>query len=452
MKTIYSCSKCGAQFPKWAGKCIECGAWGTLDKETIIEDERKNKTENLKDVKIDFIDLSKIKNEQVKKIKTGFSCFDKVIGGGLVPSSLVLLGGEPGIGKSTIISQIINNLSRHGGTGLNTLYVSGEENANSVKSRFDRLGISSDSVKFLAENSIETILAGVMKIKPEFLIIDSIQTLYTSNVEGDPGGIAQVRACTVKIMEIARKFNIATLIISHVNKSGDLAGPKTMEHLVDCVIYLEGDRLHRFRILKCIKNRFGSTDEAAILEMTKSGFKEVINPSKIYLSSLSPEESGTAITSIIEGNQVLMLELQALVSKTNFGYPKRTASGYDQKRLELLIAVLQSKLNLNLNLYDVYINLTGGFKVSDRALDLAVAMAIYSSYENKKIMSSSVFFGEVGLSGEIRQIPKTKERIKEAINLGFKNIIIPSFDKNVEIKGAKLNCIKDIKELKKFLI
>ena len=445
MKTIYSCSKCGAQFPKWNGKCLDCGAWGTLDKETFIEDERKSKTENLKDVKVDFIDLSKIKNEELKKIKTGLIYFDKVIGGGLVSSSLILLGGEPGIGKSTIISQIINK-------NLNTLYVSGEENANSVKSRFDRLEIDIKSVKFLAENNIETILAGVIKIKPDFLIIDSIQTLYTSEVEGDPGGVAQVRACTVKIMEIARKFNIATLIISHVNKSGDLAGPKTMEHLVDCVLNLEGDRLHRFRILKCIKNRFGATDESAILEMTKLGFKEVINPSKIYLSSINPESSGTAITSIIEGNQVLMLELQALVSKTNFGYPKRTVSGYDQKRLELLIAVLQSKLDLKLNLYDVYINLTGGFKVSDRALDLAVAMAVYSSYENKKIINSSVFFGEVGLSGEIRQIPKTKERIKEAVNLGFKNIIIPSFDKSVEIKGAKLNCIKDIKELKKFLV
>ncbi len=445
MKTIYSCSKCGAQAPKWSGKCLECGAWGTLEKETIIENEKEKKHEELKDIKVDFVDLSKIKNEEVRKIKTGFSCFDKVIGGGLVPSSLILLGGEPGIGKSTIISQLVNEK-------LNTLYISGEENSNSVKSRFDRLNIRINNLKFVSENNIEIILGAILKTKPQFLIIDSIQTLYGNDVEGDPGGISQVRACTVKLMEISRKFNIATLIISHVNKSGDLAGPKTMEHLVDCVVYLEGDRLNRFRILRAVKNRFGSTDETSILEMTKLGFKEVINASKIYLSSINKDAKGTAITSIMEGNQVLMLELQALVTKTNFGYPKRATSGYDQKRLELLLAVLSSKTNLKLGTYDVYINLTGGFSASDRSLDLAVCMAIMSAYYDKKVQENTIVFGEVGLSGEVRSVPKTKERIKEIISLGFKNAIIPSFDKEVEIKGAKLNCIKDIKELKKFLI
>lgn len=445
MKIIYSCSKCGAQFPKWSGKCLECGAWGTLDKESIIENQKDKKVEELKDVRVDFVDLSKIKNIEIHKLKTGFSCFDKVIGGGLTPSSLILLGGEPGIGKSTIISQLINEK-------LNTLYISGEENSSSVKSRFDRLEIKINNLKFVSENNIEIIIGAILKSKPEFLIIDSIQTLYSNEVEGEAGGISQVRACTVKLMEITRKFNMATLIISHVNKSGDLAGPKTMEHLVDCVLNLEGDRLHRFRILRAVKNRFGSTDETAILEMTKIGFQEVLNPSKIYLSSISKDAKGTAITAIMEGTQVLMLELQALVTKTNFGYPKRATSGYDQKRLELLLAVLSSKTNLNLGAYDVYINLTGGFSVSDRSLDLAVCISIMSAYYDKKVQDNTIIFGEVGLSGEIRSVPKTKERIKEIISLGFKNAIIPSFEKSIEIKGVNLEFVKNIEELKKFLV
>lgn len=444
MKIIYSCSKCGAQFPKWSGKCLDCGAWGTLDKESIIENEKNKKVNELKDIKIDFVDLSKIKNQENIRIKTGLACFDKVIGGGLVPSSLILLGGEPGIGKSTIISQLMDN-------NLSSLYISGEENANSVKTRFDRLGIKINNIKFLAENNIEIILGAILKTKSQFLIIDSIQTLYSSDVEGEAGGISQVRACTVKLMEITRKFGIATLIISHVNKSGDLAGPKTMEHLVDCVVYLEGDRLNRFRILRVIKNRFGSTDESSILEMTKTGFREVLNPSKIYLSSVSGGR-GTVITSIIEGNQVLMLELQALVSKTSFGYPKRTTSGYDQKRLELLLAVLSSKTNLKLGSYDVYINLTGGFSVNDRSLDLAACMAIISAYHDKSVQENTIVFGEVGLTGEIRSVAKTKERIREIISLGFENAIIPSFEKNIEIKGVNLEFVKNIEELKQFLI
>lgn len=445
MKTIYSCNKCGAQFPKWSGKCLECGAWGSLDKETIIEDSRQKSTDNLKDIKIDFVDLSKIKNTDIKKIQTGFFPFDKVIGGGLVPSSLILLGGEPGIGKSTIISQLIANK-------LNTLYISGEESSGSIKSRFDRLNISTTSLKFLAENNIEIILGAITKAKPDFLIIDSIQTLYSSEIDGDPGGVSQVRACTVKLMEVSRKLNIATLIVSHVNKAGDFAGPKTMEHLVDSVVYLEGDRLNRFRILRVVKNRFGSTDESLILEMTKDGFKEVLNPSKIYLSSVNSDIKGSVITAITEGNQVLMLELQALVSKTNFGYPKRTVSGYDQKRLEILLAVLSSKANLKLGTYDVYINLTGGFSVNERSLDLALCMAIMSAYYDKKIQDSTIVFGEVGLTSEVRSVAKTKERIREAMNLGFKNVIVPAFEKNIDIKGINLICVKNVEELKKYLV
>lgn len=445
MKIIYSCSKCGAQFQKWSGKCLECGAWGSLEKESIVENTKEKNTKELGNIKIDFVDLSSIKNAEFKKIQTDFPCFDKVIGGGFVPSSLVLLGGEPGIGKSTIISQLISK-------NINTLYISGEENSGSIKTRLDRLKIDMKSLKFLAENNIEIIIGAIIQAKPDFLIIDSIQTLYSNDVDGDPGGISQVRACTVKLMEISRKFNIASLIISHVNKSGDLAGPKTMEHLVDCVVYLEGDRLNRFRILRTVKNRFGSTDESSILEMTSSGFKEVLNPSKIYLSSIDSNTKGSVITAITEGNQVLMLELQALVGKTSFGYPKRAVSGYDQKRLELLLAVLSSKANLKLGAYDVYINLTGGFSVNERSLDLALCMAIMSAYYDKKVQDSTIVFGEVGLTSEARSVTKTKERIREAIKLGFKNAIIPAFEKNIEIKGINLEYIKSIEELKRYLV
>ncbi|MDD3284763.1 MAG: DNA repair protein RadA [Patescibacteria group bacterium] len=445
MKIVYSCSKCGAQFPKWSGRCSECSSWGTLEKEVITNSEKKEKENILKDVKIDFIDLSKISNSENQKLKTDFDSFDIAIGGGIVKGSLVLLGGEPGIGKSTIISQILSDKFK-------TLYISGEETASSVKSRIDRLNIKVKNLQFLAENSLEVILSASLKSKPDLLIVDSIQTIYTGDIDSDAGGVSQVRACTVKLMEIARKLNMAILIVSHVNKSGDLAGPKALEHLVDCVVSLEGDRLNRYRMLRIIKNRYGSTDNSEVLEMTKTGFKKVINPSNIYLSSLKGETKGTIITSIVDGNQVLMLELQALINKTNFGYPKRTTSGFDQKRLELLLAVLSTRADMNLGSYDIYINLTGGFKVNDRSLDLSVAMAIMSAYYDKNTKESTIVFGELGLSGEVRSVPKTKERIKEAIALGFKNIIVSKFDKKIDVKGVNLIEVENIKDLEKYLV
>ncbi len=443
IKTIYACSKCGAQTAKWEGRCPECGAWGSLEKESIADSDKKDKESQLKDLKVDFIDLDKLKKTDTQRLKTGFDSFNVAINGGIVRASLVLIGGNPGIGKSTLISQIVSN-------NFKTLYVSGEETASSVKSRIDRLGAKVGDLKFLAENNLEKILAGAMKAKPDLLIIDSIQTMYTSEIDSDPGGVSQVRACTVKLMEIARKLDMAVLIASHVNKAGDLAGPKALEHLVDCVISLEGDRLNRYRMLRVIKNRYGATDNSEVLEMTSKGFKKVLNPSNIYLSNTSVDK-GTVITSIVDGNQVLMLELQALVNKTNFGYPKRTTSGFDQKRLELLLAVLSKQASLKLGAYDVYINLTGGFKVKDRSLDLAVCLAIMSAYHDKVVKESTIAFGEVGLSGEVRSIPKTKERIKEAIALGFKNIIIPKFDKKVDIKGVNLIEVEKIKDLEKYL-
>jgi DNA repair protein RadA/Sms len=443
IKTIYSCSKCGSQTPKWEGRCPECGGWGTLEKETLSDSDKQEKQNQLQDLKVDFIDLEKVKKSDAQRIKTACSSFNTAVNGGIVRASLVLIGGNPGIGKSTLISQIVSDKFK-------TLYVSGEETASSVKSRMERLDVKFKDLKFLAENNLEKILAGAMKAEADLLIIDSIQTMYTSEIDSDAGGVSQVRACTVKLMEIARKLDMAVLIASHVNKAGDLAGPKALEHLVDCVINLEGDRLNRYRMLRVIKNRYGSTDNSEVLEMTSKGFKKVLNPSNIYLSN-SNIDKGTVITSIMDGSQVLMLELQALVNKTNFGYPKRTTSGFDQKRLELLLAVLSKKAGLKLGAYDVYINLTGGFNVKDRSLDLAVCLSIMSAYHDKVVKESTIAFGEVGLSGEVRSIPKTRERIKEAIALGFKNIIIPKFDKKVDVKGVNLIEVEKIKDLEKYL-
>jgi len=452
IKTIYSCSKCGAQTSKWEGRCPECGGWGTLEKETFSDSDKQEKQNQLKDLKVDFIDLEKVKKSDAQRLKTDFESFNITINGGIVRASLVLIGGNPGIGKSTLISQIVS-------PSFKTLYVSGEETASSVKSRMERLGVKFSHLKFLAENNLEKVLAGAMKAKADLLIIDSIQTMYTSEIDSDAGGVSQVRACTVKLMEIARQLDMAVLIASHVNKAGDLAGPKALEHLVDCVINLEGDRLNRYRMLRVIKNRYGSTDNSEVLEMTSKGFKKVLNPSNIYLSRAGLDK-GTVITSIVDGTQVLMLELQALVNKTNFGYPKRTTSGFDQKRLELLLAVLSKKAGLKLGAYDVYINLTGGFKVKDRSLDLAVCLAVMSAYHDKVVnpaprgeqgKENTIVFGEVGLSGEIRSVPKTKERIKEAVALGFKNIIISKFDKKVDVKGVNLIEVEKIKDLEKYL-
>ena len=278
IKTIYSCSKCGAQSPKWEGRCPECGGWGTLEKETLSDSDKIEKQNQLQDLKVNFIDLEKVKKSDAQRLKTPFASFNTAINGGIVRASLVLIGGNPGIGKSTLISQIVSDKFK-------TLYVSGEETASSVKSRMDRLSVNIKDLKFLAENNLEKVLAGAMKAKPDLLIIDSIQTMYTSEIDSDAGGVAQVRACTVKLMEIARKLDMAVLIASHVNKAGDLAGPKALEHLVDCVVNLEGDRLNRYRMLRVIKNRYGSTDNSEVLEMTSKGFKKVLNPSNIYLSN-----------------------------------------------------------------------------------------------------------------------------------------------------------------------
>ena len=451
-KTIFICSKCDSQYPKWAGRCLECGGWGTL------QEIKKSRNQKIKsEVKaesgkvVELNQKSKLKAQNLVKLKSGFGEFDKVIGGGITQGSLILLGGDPGVGKSTLALQIA------GGLDDGVLYVSAEESESQIRGKLERLkDFPSTSLgtgktkrlKFLNEDNVETILATIDKEKPKLVVIDSIQTVYLEEVGSSAGSINQVRASTVKLLEIAKAGNVSIILIGHVTKEGQMAGPKAMEHLVDTVLYLEGDKYKQYRLLRAAKNRFGPTDEVGILEMAKEGLKAVQNPSKIFLAE-SHNQPGSVITAVAEGSQVFLVEVQALVSKTTVGYPKRSASGFDQRRLELLSTVITKRADINLANFDVYLNIAGGLTLKEPALDLAVVTSIISAYQDKVVPEKSVVFGEVGLAGEVRSVAKTKERVKEAVKLGFKKIILPYFDG--EVKGVELKKVKEVKDIVKLL-
>ena len=415
-QTTFICSNCDAQFPKWQGRCAECGKWGT------IEESSKFKVQNSKSSQppAKTLSLDSIATENIQRMKTGMDEFDRVLGGGIVPSSLVLVGGEPGIGKSTLILQVaetIHNL---------VLYVSGEESGSQIKMRLGRLNLSGKNIQFLGEPHLETICATLEAVKPKLAIIDSIQTIYSDQVPSEPGSIAQVRTATVKLLEVAKKTETAIFIIGHITKEGVVAGPKTLEHLVDTVVYLEGERYHEYRILRTIKNRFGSTSEVGVFEMTGLGMQEVKNPSAIFLMDRKNPTSGSIVTPALEGSRIFLAEVQALVTKTSFGYPQRKSVGFDSNRLNLLIAVLQKRAGLPLESFDVHINIAGGLKIADPSLDLAVCLAIISAYKNKIIENTTIAFGEVGLGGEVRAVSQVEKRVQEAKKLGFTKIFMPT--------------------------
>lgn len=364
------------------------------------------------------VDLSGIVDSQHARIVSGISEFDEVLGGGIVPGSLVLLGGDPGIGKSTLALQLcMKNASQ------NVLYVSGEESAGQIKLRASRIS-KNHQLQVLAETDLGTVLATVAEIRPDLVVVDSIQTLYTEEASGVAGGVAQVTNAVQKIMQLAKSQNISFIIIGHVTKEGYLAGPKTLEHMVDTVLYLEGERFASFRILRCVKNRFGTTNEVGVFEMQGSGLIEVKNPSQLFLGEDSIKASGNIITSVMEGSRAILLEIQALTSATNFGYPKRTTSGYDNNRLQLITAILSKRAGMNLSNQDIYINVVGGLKIDEPAADLAVALSVISSIKDQ-VIEDTVVVGELGLSGEVRFVPNLEKRIKESEKLGFKRIICP---------------------------
>ena len=434
---IYICSNCDNQIPKWQGRCPECGKWGTLEKSTTLA-QNLNQTPQSNFPPAKIVSFSDIKTDDYQRLKTNIEEFDRVLGGGFVNGSLILIGGEPGIGKSTLVLQISDKLQQP------ILYISGEESAQQIKTRIDRLKINYENIKFVGETNIEAIISSILEQKPKLAIIDSIQTLYSNESPSGAGSINQVRVCTTKLLEVAKKHNITIMIIGHVTKFGEVAGPKTLEHLVDTVMYLEGDQYHSLRILRTVKNRFGSTSEVGIFEMQNLGLVEIKNPSAIFLNDQKPTE-GSVITAALEGSRIFMLEVQALTSLTNFGYPQRKTNGFDLNRLQLLIATLSRRIGLKIANQDIYLNLVGGLKISEPAIDLAVCLAIVSALKNKSLANDMVVVGEVGLGGEVRSISQVAKRISEAEKLGFKHAIIPETKEklNTKIKIDRVKTLTD---------
>ena len=448
VKSIFVCSHCDAQYPKWSGRCLECGSWGTLNEETeFVDKQAKGKKEQAeaykKIVGAEIIDLAKISGNGPKRFLTGLKEIDRVLGGGLPEGSLTLLAGEPGIGKSTLAAQIANALS-----GKEVFYVSGEESASQVKARLVRLNCDLTHLKFLSETNIEKISAAALKILPDLIIVDSIQTVYSAAMPSEAGSVSQIRAAAIKFLELAKEHNVAVILIGHITKDGSVAGPKSLEHIVDTVLYLENEDAHQYSLLRSSKNRFGSVNELGVLEMTGTGFKEILDPSAIFLSNGEEFLSGSAVSCVIEGTRPFMVDIQALVTKTVFGYPQRKCSGLDLNRLQVLTAVISKRGGMDLSNKDIILNVVGGLKISDPGLDLAVCAAIMSSSTNKKLSRTTVFLGELGLSGELRPVARLEQRLKEAEKLGFKEAIIP----DTEIKAGKLKLIKikSLEQLKNY--
>ncbi|MFA5069850.1 MAG: DNA repair protein RadA [Patescibacteria group bacterium] len=428
-KTIYVCSHCGSQFPKWLGRCSECGAWGTLAPEIALPPDRKQQITGRVG---ELTDFSRVVGRDFSRLRTNLTELDRVMGGGLVPGSLVLLTGEPGIGKSTLVLQMINLLNEE------TVYVSGEESPEQIKLRADRIGLKSAKLKFLSETNIDNIIATLASARPKVAVVDSIQTIFWEDLPSESGSPAQIKVCTVKLMELAKKSDIVIIIIGHVTKEGILAGPKTMEHLVDTVLYLEGDRYHAFRLLRATKNRFGATSEVGVFDMQAGGLVEVNNPSAVFLAERQ-KSPGSSVVAIIEGSRAFLVEIQALVNTTVFGLPRRTANGVDFNRLQMIIAVLAKRCGFRLGNQDIYVNVVGGFKVTEPAVDLAIALAIASAFKNKFIPEKTVVLGEIGLGGEIRTVSQGEKRLNEIEKMGFKDVILSANDK---ISRPKLNLLR----------
>ena len=443
-KTAFYCQNCGTSFSKWQGQCTSCHNWNTIVEEIIQKEEKKSwdisgstKNRTAKPTKI-----SEIETSQEARLKTTSNEFNRVLGGGIVPGSLVLLGGEPGIGKSTLLLQLALRLP------FKTLYVSGEESMQQIKMRAERITRNSDLCYILTETKTQNIFKQIEVMTPDIVVIDSIQTLHTDFVESSAGSISQIRECTSELIKFAKETSTPVLLIGHITKDGHIAGPKILEHMVDTVLQFEGDRNHIFRILRSLKNRFGSTNEIGIFEMLGNGLREVNNPSEILLSKNTEQLSGNAIAVSLEGMRTLLVEIQALVSTAVYGTPQRSSTGYNAKRLNMLLAVLEKRAGFRLGAKDVFLNITGGISVDDPAIDLAVIAAIMSSNEDIVIDKDICLAGEVGLSGEIRPVNKIDQRILEAEKLGFRKILLSKHNKiavrNTNIKLILVSKIEDV--------
>ncbi len=441
-KSVYFCQNCGHEETKWLGQCPACREWNTFVEEKVTPAMSKTVKER-KEAQV--VTLSSITADEDDRMLTTIAELDRVLGGGIVKGSLVLVGGDPGIGKSTLLLQVCQRLSA---AGRKLLYISGEESLKQIKLRANRMGDFSENLFLLCETSLDMIRGIIEQQKPDVVVIDSIQTMYHEEVGSAPGSVSQVRESTNIFMQLAKGLNIAIFIVGHVTKEGTVAGPRVLEHMVDTVLYFEGDRHASYRILRGVKNRFGSTNEIGVFEMRKEGLVEVKNPSEFMLSGKPEHASGSVVACAMEGTRPMLMEIQALVCKTNFGMPRRTAAGLDYNRVNLLMAVLEKRLGLPLSNYDAYVNIAGGIRLNEPAADLGIVLAIASSYKNRPIAEDVIVFGEVGLSGEVRAVTMPEQRIAEAKKLGFKTCVIPEVSlKSVgEVEGVTIVGVKSVGE------
>ena len=449
--TAFFCTECGAETAKWAGQCPSCRAWNTLVEAPKEPEKAGGKASNAARMagrdpgKAVPVTLDEVDLDEEDRTSTGFPELDRVLGSGIVKGSLVLVGGDPGIGKSTLLLQVCKNLA-HGGQKV--LYISGEESLKQIKLRANRLGVVDGPLSFLAETNLGTIAEVIRHASPDVVIIDSIQTMYLDEVTSAPGSVAQVRECTNILMQIAKVRGVTTFLVGHVTKEGVVAGPRVLEHMVDTVLYFEGDRYASYRILRSVKNRFGSTNEIGVFEMRSEGLKEVANPSEFMLDGRPEDAAGSVAACSMEGTRPILLEVQALVSRTNFGLPRRVATGLDYNRVNMLTAVLEKRCRYDFSQLDAYVNIAGGLRMSEPAMDLAIVLALVSSHKDIPVSTKTAAFGEVGLSGEVRAVSMAEQRVREAKKLGFTRVILPkaSADKMPKIEGIEICGASNVQE------
>ena len=449
-KTHFVCQSCGYQMPKWLGRCPGCQEWNTFVEERIVEEKEPQRDLLGLESSAIPVPLTEIKGEEKERLTIGMGEFDRVLGGGIVLGSLILVGGDPGIGKSTLLLQAMNQLAA---SGAKVLYVSGEESLQQTKMRANRLGVASAQLFVVSETSLEKILQDIQSLRPSAVVVDSIQTIYSTDLPSTPGSIGQVREASSRLLYLAKHLGIPIFLIGHVTKEGFIAGPKVLEHMVDTVLYIEGEANQAFRILRAVKNRFGPTNEIGVFEMKDSGLVEVANPSEYFLSERVQHASGSVVMPCIEGSRPILIELQALVVPTHFGAPRRTAQGVDASRVSLMAAVMEKRLGLQMLSHDIFVNIAGGMKVEEPGVDLGIIASIASSFRDKLIDPETVVFGEVGLGGEVRGISQPEVRVKESNRLGFKRCLLPkqNQDKMKGIKGIDLIGVRTIQEATKIM-
>lgn len=437
-KTVWYCSECGHNEPKWAGQCPSCKEWNTFHEELRVEPRFESQLQ----LPTSPVRVDEVAEENEQRIETHIKEFDRLLGGGLMQGSLSLVGGEPGIGKSTLLMQVSHAIARQ---GLVVLYVCGEESVAQTSQRARRLGISSENLLLLSETNFSLIKKQVEKVSPDLVIVDSIQIIYKSELSSAPGSVSQVRETATELMHLAKRNNISILVIGHVTKSGEIAGPRVLEHLVDTVLYFEGDRQHNYRLMRVVKNRFGSTDEIAVFQMGKEGLKEIPNPSELFLEERMKGNPGSVIIPTVEGSRPILIEVQALVTDTAYSTPSRRCAGLDSNRLALLLAVMEKRVGYQLYNRDVFVSIAGGMKIVEPAIDLGIILAVASSLTNSVVDPETIVIGEVGLGGEIRSVPRLEERLKEAVHMGFKKALVPKKG-YVELKQIETIGIERVEE------